>query len=45
MFDGELWTKQRRVQACNIYVTDLRDFAAIRQDSLQAIQNLLSSRV
>ena len=45
MFDVELWTKQRRRQASNLYVTDTRDFAAIRHDSLQAIQNFMSSRL
>ena len=45
MFDVELWIKQRRRQASNLYVTDTRDFAAIRHDSLQAIQNFMSSRL
>jgi len=45
IFDVELWTKQRRRQAGNLYVTDTRDFTAIRHDSLQAIQNFMSSRL
>ena len=40
-----LWTKQRRTNASNVLVTDKRAFEAVRNDSIQALTNFMSSRL
>ena len=39
MFDTLLWIKQRRRESSHEYVTDKRDFVAIRHDSIRTIFN------
>ena len=45
MFEVELWTKPRRRESVHQYVTDKRDFAAIRHDSIQTLHNFMCSRL
>lgn len=45
LFGNELWTKSRRTTEANRLVTGKREFAAIRNDSIQSLKNYMSSRL
>jgi hypothetical protein len=45
LFDVHLWSQQRRRQTANLFVSDKRDFVAIRHDSLLTLRNFMSSRL
>lgn len=45
MFDVELWNKRRHTQSMHEYVTDKRDFTAVRNDILHALHNFMSLRL
>jgi len=40
-----LWTKARRNETSNKYVSSKRDFTAIRNDSIQSMKNFMTSRL
>ena len=45
LFDVHLWSHQRRRQTANLFVSDKRDFVAIRHDSLLTLRNFMCSRL
>jgi len=45
LFNVVLWTKPRHTQSLHQYVTDKRDFTAVRNDILQALHYFMTSRL
>ena len=45
LLEVELWNEGRRTRSMHQYVTDKRDFSAVRNDILQALRNFMSSRL
>jgi hypothetical protein len=45
LYGHQLWSKTRRTSEANRYVTDRRDVNAIRNDTIQALTNFMSTRL
>ena len=43
--DIELWDKERRLPEANLYVTDRREFSAIRNESILALKEFMDTRL
>ena len=43
--DIELWDKERRLPEANLYVTDRREFSAIRNESILALKEFMDRRL